>query len=286
MSAQSLSRRNYYFASFDQYLIYDNHPKHVIPEAIREQPDDCIQFVKRDPCPERAHAESERRTLLLTGATGMIDLTEIASVRKSFRYLDYNAVGGYNASDSSLNDSLSPVLAGQQEEPTSSRRNSTEVPHETACFDVIMESGVILKLQAPSAATCDAWVHHLMKLMIYWKARKEAVRLIHAKHCYRDTMDDVFRSQSTDEDSHAWFNRAPERDTRIWSYCVFDQCRDIVVGIPEIIVAMREKKKETHKTWFAPEIRHYVLSATGARHIFKKDFPAYREWVAPLLQRV
>ncbi|ORZ02787.1 Pleckstrin homology domain-domain-containing protein [Syncephalastrum racemosum] len=228
MSARGLSRRNYYFASFDQYLVYDNHPKNPIPQAIQEQPNSCISIIQNGPRSEHARAESERRTLLLTGAIGMVDLTEMASVRKSFRYLDYDVVGGYSTSDSSLNDSLSPVLGSQQEEPAPSRRNSTEVPHETACFDIVMENGLILKLQAPSATTCDAWVRHLNELMIYWKARKEAVRLIHAKHCYSDTLEEAFRTRATGEGSHAWFNQVPEVDTRIWSYCVFDQCRDIV----------------------------------------------------------
>ena len=86
-------------------------------------------------------------------------------------------------------------------------------------------------IQADSSEACDAWVQHLANLAFYWRARKEARQSIIAKHDYADMFTEEFRYALTHQEKGKDFNKPPVVDTRIWSICCFEQCRDVVVCI-------------------------------------------------------
>lgn len=71
---------------------------------------------------------------------------------------------------------------------------------------------------------------YLTKLSLYWRARKEAERDIHASQDFGQLLDDEFRLVMTGEEKSKEFHRKPEVDTRIWNICPFEGCRDIVVS--------------------------------------------------------
>lgn len=77
-------------------------------------------------------------------------------------------------------------------------------------------------------------MNYLAQIIVYWKARKEAERDAHSY--------DNFVTNSVIEGKNApiktgvntkdgCVHRKEESlaDTRIWSYCLYEQCRDVVV---------------------------------------------------------
>lgn len=62
-------------------------------------------------------------------------------------------------------------------------------------------------------------------LVLYWKAHKEAERDTHND---QHMLENGYRSSSTRTEKEG---AAAEEDvdTRLWSLCCYDQCRDVVV---------------------------------------------------------
>lgn len=134
---------------------------------------------------------------------------------------------------------------------------------------------------------------YLTKLSLYWRARKEAERDIHASEDFGELLDDEFRLVMTGEEKSKEFHRKPEVDTRIWNICSFEGCRDIVVRMMMTIAMFFfiHATGFTHvPTFYYPfvtlESRDHVLSASVTRDVFAKDVYADCKWLDHLLQHV
>lgn len=73
---------------------------------------------------------------------------------------------------------------------------------------------------------------------MYWKARKEAEKDAHTHDRFSnnnnsstDTEDTLIKDNGQIDTKKGCVHRHQEMiaDTRIWSYCLYEQCRDVVV---------------------------------------------------------
>ncbi|KAI8143282.1 hypothetical protein BJV82DRAFT_612191 [Fennellomyces sp. T-0311] len=218
----SLARRRFYFASFDQYL-FIIHTTHT----LKPPKDQCYQeglqsdtFAAVSPftTPDATETEIKRRLRLMTDASRVIDLTEVSHVSRSFNDEEEE---DHSAFDVDNADSLTATILHR---PLSSPEQRQRNPR----LEIVMQNGIVLKLKSDSSGACDAWVRHLSRLIVYWRAHKEASLNINAQHDFSDMFDEEFRLSLTDEEKGSDFNRKPVVDTRIWSICAFDQCREVV----------------------------------------------------------
>ncbi|KAG0179225.1 hypothetical protein DFQ28_003146 [Apophysomyces sp. BC1034] len=225
-------RKRFYFASFDQYLLYilpsKSTPidaKYYIQEESQASPRISPHVATISPYTgddATAQDELERRMSLLTNATGMIDLTEVSFVRRSF------VSDGFDVNDSSSiqANSITPVLPSL----TGPIRRLDKLRKANKSFlEMVMDNGLTIKFEANSSDTCNAWVDQLAKLVVYWKAHKEAQRDAHAQHNFANTLNEnLHLATDRREEAVKTNGKKISADTRIWSRCVFEQCRDVV----------------------------------------------------------
>ncbi|KAF7723844.1 hypothetical protein EC973_001569 [Apophysomyces ossiformis] len=226
-------RRRFYFASFEQYLFYILpakvsliNPTYYVPEDLETPSSTCPHAMMINAygrSDRKASEEIQRRMDLLTNASGMIDLTDVAFVRRSF------ISEGFGPSDSSSirADSITPVLFDRH---GSLRRTGTLDNMDRSYLELVMENGLVIQFEAYSADKCTMWMDQLSKLIVYWKAHKEAQRDAHAQHNFSNTLqENLHLAHSENEEST---NNSKDHkvvaDTRIWSRCVFEQCRDVI----------------------------------------------------------
>lgn len=92
-------------------------------------------------------------------------------------------------------------------------------------------------MQAYSSDTCDLWVKYLAQIIVYWKARKEAEKDAHTHDRFFNSNSStaagntVIKNNTQIDTQDGCIHRKQEAiaDTRIWSYCLYEQCRDVVV---------------------------------------------------------
>ncbi|KAG2226771.1 hypothetical protein INT45_005736 [Circinella minor] len=241
----SLSRRRYYFASFDQFLFCISSIQNLKPpnEHCYEQAlTDDMYTATISPFTEEgdnnlASHELERRMQLITEASRVIDLTEISYVQRSFCGEGDEDSSHHCRISNSNNHSPDPEILDTVSHRTSSlpetmlrvqQQQLEQQRKSTPVLEIIMQNGLVIRLRADSSEACDAWVQHLTNLSFYWRVRKEAQQKIIAKHHYGDMFTEEFRYTLTHQEKGYDFNKTPNVDTRIWSICCFEQCRDIV----------------------------------------------------------
>ncbi|KAG2229736.1 hypothetical protein INT48_002070 [Thamnidium elegans] len=226
-----------YFASFDQFLFYTNSTKvsepdiacvldeDMMPKNIRPKP-----FVSAiSPYAESSNEQTRldeiiRRMKLMTEAKGMIDLTEVSYVRRTFTNEFDNEQDNNNPSQISFG-SVSPMLPVSGQRQSSSSFFGLMPRRNTPCLEL-----------AHSGETCDLWVNYLAQIIVYYKARKEADKDVHTRDTsvYNSAIKVSENTLITDNNQidtqDGCIHKKEESmvDTRIWSYCLYEQCRDIV----------------------------------------------------------
>lgn len=99
-----------------------------------------------------------------------------------------------------------------------------------------------MSTQAYSSDTCDLWVNYLAQIIVYWKARKEAEKEAHTLENFsnisisKPTPNTLIRdgNMANTQDGCVHNKEETVADTRIWSYCFYEQCRDVVVSNNEL----------------------------------------------------
>ncbi|RCI05928.1 hypothetical protein CU098_013579 [Rhizopus stolonifer] len=226
------NRKMRYFASFDQYLFYTPVQKTTVPNMrcfidegllpknARSQPYVSAISPYAPACtPEIQAGEITRRMLLMTEAKGVIDLTQVSYVRRTFidnPMTNFEESGISNHSRIALLNKQSSIPSYQAVSQQDSRK---------ACLELVMENGLQIKFEAYSSDTCDLWVNYLAQIVVYWKARKEAVKDVHS---YDNFIFNHAKSLVNTKDGCAHHQNQRLADTRIWSLCLYEQCRDVV----------------------------------------------------------
>ncbi|KAG1413431.1 hypothetical protein G6F58_007497 [Rhizopus delemar] len=218
-----ISKRALYFASFDQYLFYIPSLKAAEPDAACRLDEEWVPENLRtishasliSPYAEHATKEVElqemhRRMKLLTEAKGLIDLTEVSYVRRRFIDLSEDEQVTYDSQTSQDH------MLGR-----SGTRNSS-----SCTLELVMDNGLNIQFETFSMSTCDVWVNYLSQLVVYWKARKEAKREAHLNDRFTNSLMNEQEKGMGGACRHDKEKKLA--DTRVWSYCLYEQCRDIV----------------------------------------------------------
>ncbi|CAO3627157.1 unnamed protein product [Mucor fragilis] len=242
-----------YFASFDQYLFYIPASRvsspnlacfiddHLLPKNIRAQPYVSAVSPYTSTCTQDIEVgEVMRRMQLMTESKGVIDLTEVSYVRRTFADDTMDGEEGISSQLSlSKRSSRSPILpkhaSRPRHEPPAQKQSffSNKQSRRKPCLEMIMENGQQIRFEVYSSETCDLWVNYLAQIIVYWKARKEAEKDAHSHDNFLtqpaiESENALIKTGTNTEDGCV--HRKEERlaDTRIWSYCLYEQCRDVV----------------------------------------------------------
>ena len=164
----SLSRRRYYFASFDQFLFCISSIQNLKPpnEQCYEQAlTDDMYTATLSPFTEEADDqlashELERRMQLITEASRVIDLTEISYVQRSFYGEDdENSSNHYSTSNTNSPDpeildrmsqrtsSIPETLLQVQQQQLEQQQQQQQQRKSTAVLEIIMQSGLVIRLR-------------------------------------------------------------------------------------------------------------------------------------------
>ncbi|KAL8743815.1 MAG: hypothetical protein Q9184_008072, partial [Pyrenodesmia sp. 2 TL-2023] len=111
---------------------------------------------------EEAYTEAERRSNSLLDAEGYIDLCQIVKVRKVQR--------GSTPADANV-DQGSDVDFHQAVSDTRQDDGKTTEFDDDRTFEMVLNNGLIIRLQAYNEETKKEWMSRLRKLVEYWKLR-------------------------------------------------------------------------------------------------------------------
>ncbi|KAI9477739.1 MAG: hypothetical protein EXX96DRAFT_224545 [Benjaminiella poitrasii] len=239
-------RRLNYFASFDQYLFYIPSSKvdppntacfideDLLPRNIRSKPYVSALSPYTASCTEEIEeGEIQRRMRLMMEAKGIIDLTEVSYVRRAFsNELDELEESDISSRVLSKRPSRTPMLSHRHHSKPKRSQSIFPVKKERhkPCLELVMENGLQIKFEVYSSETCDLWVNYLARIIVYWKARKEAEKDAHSHANLFINTDNDTKKRTSKEKVVERSVKEKIADTRIWSYCLYEQCRDIVVS--------------------------------------------------------
>lgn len=111
---------------------------------------------------EEAYAEAERRTNTLVNAEGYINICQIVKVRKVHR--------GSTPADANV-DQGSDVDFHEAVSDTRQDDGKTDEFDDDRTFEIVLNNGLVVRLQAYSKETKKEWMTRLRKLVDYWKLR-------------------------------------------------------------------------------------------------------------------
>lgn len=154
-----------YFASFDQYLFYIPHVKvpppnmacfvepELMPKNIRSRPYiSSISPYTPNSTPEIEFGEIHRRMQLMIEAKGVIDLTEVSYVRRSFTDDDFENLANEDDSRTHLRigkkSSQTPIIRPAMEQSKKSSNFFQKKPkRDKPCLEIIMDNGLQIKFE-------------------------------------------------------------------------------------------------------------------------------------------
>ncbi|KAK9463606.1 Pleckstrin homology domain-containing protein [Lipomyces oligophaga] len=173
---------------------------------------------------EIALSEVYRRLYQLLTSAGFIDLCDVTEVRpvKRDEIIDsYIGVGeGVNFNNSARNESTN------FEDGIISSFDNDRV------FELVLRSGLIVRLQAFSKITRDEWIKRLDELRIYWQARMQAdaraMSVLKADNVQQLHMDEEMESQMG-KDTSKWEALKGIADPKMYNVCPLAFCRSIAM---------------------------------------------------------
>lgn len=242
-------QKRQYWATHDQYLCYCQHGRALPPApptaatrgSVTPTPSeiaarmpliyavspfalnaDCdIEWLANNPTPavvtrkdEEAYHEAERRVNLLGKAEGFVDLTKATQARRVVPPESSPGGGGDGPADES--------------------DGSTVENNDEMCFEIVLDNGVALKLQAFDAQTRDEWIVRLDDLIKYWRARDRGDLAI-----IRRTRDTNLKQLNMDEEMESlmgqfgrkWEVSRTIASGELFNVCGLSSCRTITVSL-------------------------------------------------------
>lgn len=181
------------------------------------------EFVQRHD--EEAYAQQQRNVHNMSEADGYIDLCKVTNVRLVHR--------GSSPADPNIGEG--PAVDFQTE-PTDSRRDDgdTQEFDDDRTFEMSLENGLVVRLQAYDAETRDEWVKRLDTLVKYWKMRRDddaaelrAVRQRNLKILEIDEEMESFVGQFAKK----WEVKKAEASPHLHNLCSLSGCRAIKVRL-------------------------------------------------------
>lgn len=191
-------------------LLYDIDPFPISDGKISWLSNRNEDYVKgRD---EDAYAENKRNSSNLNHSEGYLDLLRVSDVRV--------VKEGSSAEDNSTADD-----ADAQE---------NDKPDDDHSFELALDNGLIVRLQAYNLRTRDEWVRRLSDLMVYWKARTAAdmvlLKSVRQRNLELLGIDEELESIKG-QFAQKWEVSRAEASPQLYHMCGLSDCRAIKVCI-------------------------------------------------------
>lgn len=188
----------------------------VSPFALNAESD--IEWLAADPVPghikrkdEEAYHEAERRVNLLGKAEGFVDLTKAIQARRV----------------------VPDCTPGGGDGPAEESDGSTVQSDDEMCFEIVLDNGLALKLQAFDAQTRDEWILRLDDLIKYWRARDRGdlaiIRRIRDTNLKQLNMDEEMESLMG-QFGRKWEVSRTIASGELFNVCGLSSCRTITVS--------------------------------------------------------
>lgn len=244
-----------YFVTHNQYMCYMRPPKALPPPppepslknaatapsteeilkgtplifAIKPYPDDnddgevdWLQYGSAETKERRdleAFKESERQVNTMLGAEGFVNLEHVTCVQ-SFKRGDSHV------------DEGSDVDFHQEVTDTTRDDGKTRIVDDRRTFELVMNNGLTIRLQAYNEATKKEWVQRLQELVRYWK-----MRLADDMTLLKAVRDQNLKRHDIDEEMEAYLGQFGEKwevtrsvaSPKIFHMCGISCCRAITV---------------------------------------------------------
>ncbi|ORY86269.1 Pleckstrin homology domain-domain-containing protein [Protomyces lactucae-debilis] len=115
-------------------------------------------FAKQD---KMAMTEAARRVKQLHASTGYLDLTKVVKIR-SYKQTKQDV-------DHDLDHGDGVDFDGEEDETMDT--GVTDEVDDARIFEIVLDSGLVVRLQAFNLETRNAWIRQLRQLVVYWKRR-------------------------------------------------------------------------------------------------------------------
>lgn len=247
-----------YFSTHDGLLFYANPgqanpppPPHLhdasadtVEQAIEASPlifdvdpyplqDGHIAWLNEDTTPEEACArnatamsEAKRRMKQLHDSSGFIDLCRVIRIRArhSFDQQNFDLIAAARANGVLPGSATNEVLQAE-----SSLSDDLE---DDRVFELVLDTGLVVRVQCFSAATRHAWMDHLSLLVKYWKFRHaaDAANYRKLRQANLEALDiDEETEGLVGQYSTKWEVSQCVSEPQIYNFCPMSSCRTIAV---------------------------------------------------------
>lgn len=170
---------------------------------------------------QEAYEEARRNLANLAASDGYINMTCIRLVRKM--------QWGADSADEAL--SSGSDVDFHESAPNSSRYDGmTANLDDDHIFELVLDNGLLVRLQAYDTRTRDEWISRLKKLIKYWKLRKAAdmsiFKSVRATNLARLKIDEDVEAE-LGQFGHKWEVRRSEASPELYNMCPISACRTI-----------------------------------------------------------
>lgn len=178
-------------------------------------------------CHDREAIEEARRNVAnITDSDGFIDLCHVQKVR----VMNWGA----SPADETLDvGSDSDVDFHEDVHDTRAEDGTTKGIDDERVFEMVLDNGLVVRLQAYSKQTRDEWIHRLRKLVKYWKLRIKAemdtfkaVRHTNLTQLNIDEEMEAFIGQFAKK----WEVSRSEASPELYNMCGISSCRSITMS--------------------------------------------------------
>ncbi|KAJ9605406.1 hypothetical protein H2200_010063 [Cladophialophora chaetospira] len=176
---------------------------------------------------ERDAVEEARRNLAnILDADGYVNMCNIRKVR--------TIKWGASPIDEGLETGSSSDVDFHQDVPNSRREDgTTKEIDDDRVFELLLDNGLVIRLQAYSMQTRDEWIHRLRKLVKYWKLRMssdmdtfKSIRKANLEQLNVDEQMEAIIGQFAKK----WEVSRSEASPQLYNMCGISSCRSITMS--------------------------------------------------------
>jgi Pleckstrin homology domain len=201
----------------------------------------------------KADEESQRNLENLSQCDGYINLCRVVKVRQMH--------WGATPVDDDL-ASGSEVDFNQEVEDTTRDDGTTKTVDDHRTFELLLDNGLVLRLQAYDAATKKEWIKRLHALVKYWKLRiatdTNTFKMIRKTNLENLNIDEEMEAV-VGQFARKWEVSRSEASPQLYNMCGISSCRSIVIS--GLLYHKARRRAAFHRCG--------VILATGALHIFR-----------------
>ena len=275
-----------YFSTHDQFFVF-NKPSKITPPHPRRLPtiigsnipsarvtDQTPTMFEIDPFPidegeiswlklgaptsvqdydRKAAEESQRNLENLSQCDGYVNLCRVVKVR--------DMLWGATAVDDDM-ESGSDVDFHQEVADTTREDGTTRSLDDHRTFELVLNNGLVMRLQAYDEATKNEWIQRLRSLVKYWKLRivadTDLLKVVRKANLENLNIDEEMEAV-VGQYARKWEVSRSEASSQLYNMCGISSCRPIIMS--GMLYHKARRRASFHRCG--------VLLAKGALHIFQ-----------------